>query len=329
MKLSKFGREFKNHVFDQIRIRLYGFTFEERIKYRLLQEKLAKKEVPAAELKKLQAELSGLAKLRRERIQGQSRVIWNSPPGHGADMRYSYREGPAVEIGKVPSIKDAAGGGAFWDRWEKVGPPYPLHFDGSYSSLSGIRSITEVKEGLIGWSAQAGDLIQRTVTGMGKDNSACVSLGLEWSGTIPEKGMWALRRSGGGSYPLFMSGRHRVIASGCFLSDYDASVSVFGGMVVRVATADHFWSASFGPIRSSDSTRSEDREKYFVEELGLPSEVIIDAPGEAYVGVTLFVNADLWADPDDNNSLAFAEIGTFGIPANAIYEAGNLWKIDP
>ena len=330
MKSPKFGRDFRNYVFDQIRIRLYGFTFDERVKYRLLQKKLAMKEASPADLKKAQAELSGLAKLRRERIEGQTKRVLNGPPSHGAFSRcFQAADRPLDVMGTVPSIKDASGANPVWGKVEEAGPPYILHFDGSYSSLPGVRSITSVKQGLVGWSSLAGDLIQRTVTGKGKDNSAWVSLGLEWSGTIPEKGMWALRRNG--PEPLFMSGRHRVIASGWALSEYDAAVSVYGGMVVRVATAspDDFWSASYGPIRSSDATRSEDREKSFYEELKLPSEVIINAPGEAYVGVTIFLNIDLWADPDDENSLAFSEIGTFGIPANLMSDAEDLWQLFP
>jgi hypothetical protein len=123
-----------------------------------------------------------------------------------------------------------------------------------------------------------------------------------------------------------LKGRHRVIASGWMASRYDASGSVSGGMFIVVADSN---SQVFdcGPLTSQDSPRSDDREQSFYRELVFPSGAIISALRETRVSIVRFVNVDLCADPDDDDSPAFAQIDAFGIPMNATGDALEPWQV--
>jgi hypothetical protein len=179
-----------------------------------------------------------------------------------------------------------------------------------------------VRDGVIGW-ADAGD---KALTGDGGEANAHFQWVLQWYAPLSVAGIYELERFPSAPDFMFVLGRHRVIASGWVRSSFDAAVSVSCGITLSIV-GQNFQALFFAGGNSSDSTRSEDREKPFDLEMTLPDDVIIQTDSRADLWLTAWLAADLFADPDDNESLAFFDGDIFGVPANTMADADRIWRI--
>jgi len=321
-------------------IKLSGLTFEERVELRTSLRRLATPtRVQKGEAERLQTRTKALLQLRRQRVGDELARL----KGAATETRIFFRQFPKLQpphsviIPYQPSVRDWQ---QTWQQHQEFqawlqqqqaqDPCTPIPFSSGWSSFPGLRNILDVRGGLLGWGASAGDTVEKTITGDGSQAEVGFTLHLTWQVQLPAGGAFIIRRNPSAFFPSYVtaSGRHRVIASGWAGSGYDASVSVFGGMFVQVVEPN-FQTIEFGPIESSDSTRSEDREKRFSQILNLPDEIVVVANTAASLYIVVFLDAELFADSDDNDSLAYLRIDSFGLPMNTFADASSLWRLCP
>ena len=301
-------------LFEEMRQRQTGLNTEETAELRDIARRLSRRDDRGSEGERAQLAKrhSELCRQRKQRALKQMQENQQSTEGR----RIAYRRQHLPQ--RIPTHP-------FFRVPEESAPPplcTNLIFDVGQSTFPNAPAVEEVRDGVIGW-ADAGD---KTLTGGSEQVTAHFLWVLQWYAPLSVAGIYELERFPSAPDFMFVLGRHRVIANGWVWSTFDAAVSVSCGITLSVV-GQNFQAMFLAAGNSSDSTRSEDREKLFDLEMTLPDDVIIQTDSRADLWLTAWLAADLFADPDDGESLALFDGDLFGIPANTMADADRIWRI--
>jgi hypothetical protein len=300
-------------VFEEMRLRQTGLTTKESVEMREIALRLSRRADSASETERsrLAKRHAELCSVRKQRVLKQTQrkeeierphiayKMHHLPPGRRANQVLPF----CADTGAAPLCTN-------------------LTFDVGQSSFPNAPQVVQVRDGVIGW----GDAGDKALTGDGGEDNAHFLWALQWHALLSVPGIYELERFPDAPDFIFVLGRHRVIASGWVRSSFDASVSVSCGITLSVV-GQSFQAMSLAIGNSSDSTRSEDREKPFNLEMTLPDDVVIQTDSRADLYLTAWLATDLVVNPDDSESLALFDGDLFGIPANTMADAERIWRI--
>jgi hypothetical protein len=213
-------------------------------------------------------------------------------------------------------------------KWAKAGPalvagalatrqlncdclvPFTFSALESINSMSGP-DLTDVRNGILGAiHVNPGEYtVSNPGTTSGKYRAHIGgALHLEFTATLPETGSYFLLMPTGN---LWVRGHSRVVGHGNWSTSYDAKVWVYLYSLLMVGNT----LLEFSRDRiHRDATRSEDRTKYFNNDVFLPQRGLFFSGNE---GAQLTLSLRLWVDTAANeDGIAVVVVDDFGFPAN-------------
>jgi hypothetical protein len=308
-------------LLKKVQLQEFGWTFQERAEMISCSRRLANPGKSAdSELEPIRARCKELELLRQRRLReklerrrkptGEERVLF----------QFGQQAAPTIQQGRQ---RPAWGLVADQVLPGLAGPCIRLPLIDVSTTFPDARQPTDVRSGLIGWQSPDDFLhlwIFSPEKGKEHQNYYCQ---LVWETTLVP-GIHQVVRVGPSH--LLVRGEHGVGALGWGASSFEASVSVTASFNAIVAEqgAELITHAA---TRSSDRTRSEARVKPFNLDLPLPDSATVVTRTTARLSLVALLEIQLFADSDDELSLAYIDVIQYGLPANVWADGSNVWEI--